>query len=71
VTSNKNPPELKLGQGVFHGGLYPLHSDLISMHNLTPTIGEVMEFQRGLNVKVILENFLTNHEKFSKSGNQC
>jgi hypothetical protein len=58
VTSNTNSPKLKLGQGVLHGGLYPLHSDMVNMHNLTPTIEEVMEFQRGLNVKLILENFL-------------
>jgi hypothetical protein len=38
VTSNTNPPELKLGQGVLHGGLYPLHSDLVNMHNLTPPV---------------------------------
>jgi hypothetical protein len=54
VTSNTNPPELKHGQGILHGGLYPLHSDLVNMHNLTPTVQEVMEFQRGLNVKLIL-----------------
>jgi hypothetical protein len=57
VTSNTNPPELKLGQGVLHGGLYPLHSDLVNMNNLTPTVEEVMEFQRGLNVQLILEKF--------------
>jgi hypothetical protein len=45
VTSNTNPPELKLAQGVLHGGLYPLRSDIVNMHNLTPTIQEVMEFQ--------------------------
>jgi hypothetical protein len=57
VTSNTNPPELKLGQGVLHAGLYPLHSNLVNMHNLTPTVREVIEFQRRLNVKLILENF--------------
>jgi hypothetical protein len=62
VTSNTNPPELKLGQGVLHGGLYPLHSDLVDMRNLTPNVKEVMEFQGGINVKLIPENF--------KSGNQ-
>jgi hypothetical protein len=50
VTSNTNPPVHKLGQGVLHGGLVPLHYDLVNMHNLTPTIKEVMEFQRGLNI---------------------
>jgi hypothetical protein len=62
VTSNTNPPELKLRQGVLHGGLYPLHSDLVDMHNLTPNVKEVMEFQGGINVKLIPKNF--------KSGNQ-
>jgi hypothetical protein len=47
VTSNTNPPELKLGQGVLHGGLYPLHYDLVNMHNITPTVEEVMKFQKG------------------------
>jgi hypothetical protein len=46
VTSNTNPPEVKLGQGVLHGCLYPLNSDLINMHNLTPTVKEVTEFQK-------------------------
>jgi hypothetical protein len=53
VTSNTNPPELKLGHWALHGGLCPLSSDLVKMHNLTPVVEEVMEFQRGLNVKLI------------------
>jgi hypothetical protein len=57
VTSNTNPPELKLGQGVLHGGIYPLNSGMVNRYNLTPTVEEVMEFQRELNVKIILENF--------------
>jgi hypothetical protein len=32
VTTNANPPELKLGQEVLHGDLQPLHSDLVDMH---------------------------------------
>jgi hypothetical protein len=34
VTTNTNLPYLKLGQGVLHGGLQTLHSDLVDMHNL-------------------------------------
>jgi hypothetical protein len=44
VTTNMNPPELKLGQGLLHGGLQTLLSDLVDMHRLTPKIEEVMEF---------------------------
>jgi hypothetical protein len=67
VTSNTNPPEIKLEQGVLHGGLYPLHSDLFDMHNLTPTVEEVMEFQRGLNVKLTLKNFVSLKISFLSS----
>jgi hypothetical protein len=67
VTSNTNPLELKLRQGILHGGLYPLHSNLVGTHNLTPTVEEVMEFQRGLNVKLILENFLSLEITFPNS----
>jgi hypothetical protein len=67
VTTNTNPLELKLGQGVLYGGLHPLHSDLVNMHNLTPTVKEVMGFQRGLNVKLILENFLSLEINFPSS----
>jgi hypothetical protein len=44
-TTNANPSELKLGQGVLHGDLQTVHYDLVYMHNLTPKIQEVMEFQ--------------------------
>jgi hypothetical protein len=64
VTSNTNPPELQLGQGVLHDSLYPLNSDLVNMHNVTPTVEEVIEFQRGLNVKLIL-NFPKSENQFS------
>jgi hypothetical protein len=67
VTSNTNPPVHKLGQGVLHGGLVPLHYDLVNMHNLTPTIKEVMEFQRGLNIKLIMENFVSLEISFPSS----
>jgi hypothetical protein len=56
VTSNTNPPELKLGQVVLHGGLNTLHSDLVDMHKLTHNIAVVMEFQKRLIVKLILGN---------------
>jgi hypothetical protein len=67
VTSNTNPPELKLGQRVLLGSLCPFHSDLVNMHNLTPIVEEVMEFQRGLNVKLILENFASLEISFPSS----
>jgi hypothetical protein len=57
VSSNTNPPELKLGHEVIHGRVYPLHSDLVNMNILTLNVEQVMEFQRGLIVKPILENF--------------
>jgi hypothetical protein len=62
VTSNTNSLELKLGEGVLHDDLYPLHTDLVDKHNLTPTAEEVMEFQRGLNVKLILKKFLSGNQ---------
>jgi hypothetical protein len=59
VTSNTNPPELKLGQRVLHGGLKALQSDMTHMDSLSPKIQEVMEFQIRLVVKLKLENFLS------------
>jgi hypothetical protein len=50
-----NPPELHFGQEVLHGDLQYLHYDWFDMHNLSPQIGEVIEFQRTLSVKQFLE----------------
>jgi hypothetical protein len=50
VTSHINPPELKLGQGILHVDLQTLYSDLVDMHNLSPKIEGVIEFQKGLSV---------------------
>jgi hypothetical protein len=56
-----NRPEIHFGQGVLHGDLHSLQYHLVDMHKLCLKIDEVMEFQRWLIVKLILENF-------SKSG---
>jgi hypothetical protein len=50
VSTNKNPPELKLGKGVFHGDLQTLVSNIVHMDRLAPKIKEVLEFQKGLSV---------------------
>jgi hypothetical protein len=55
VTTMANPPYLKLGQGVLHGDLQILHSHLVDMQKLISQIQEVMEFQRWLLIKQILE----------------
>jgi hypothetical protein len=39
-------PELKPGQEVLYGDLRAFYYDLVDMHELTPKIQEVMEFQR-------------------------
>jgi hypothetical protein len=52
VTTNANPPELKLGQKVIHGDLQPLNSYLIDMNSINPNIEEGIKFQRRLSVKL-------------------
>jgi hypothetical protein len=42
------PLELTPGQEVLHGDLKSLHYDLGDIHDLTPRIQEVMEFQNQL-----------------------
>jgi hypothetical protein len=44
VTSNINPPELRLGQGVPHDGLQTFLSDLVDLLSLALKIEEVMKF---------------------------
>jgi hypothetical protein len=53
-----NPSKLHFGQEVLHGDLKRLKYDLSNMHTLTHKMKEDIEFQRGINVKLILENFL-------------
>jgi hypothetical protein len=50
MTSNTNPPKLKLGQEVIHGDLQIMCCDLVDMRRLTPNIEEVMKFQRRLSI---------------------
>jgi hypothetical protein len=50
-----NRPELHFGQGVLHSDLQCFHYHLVDMHKLSPKIQEVMEFQKWLIVKLILE----------------
>jgi hypothetical protein len=57
VSPSISLPVHKIGQRVLHGGLQELLFDLVDMHIPYPHIKEVMEFQRGLNVKRFLENF--------------
>jgi hypothetical protein len=46
ATTIANPPELKFGQEVLHGGLQTLQYDLVAMHKRTPKIKEARDFQR-------------------------
>jgi hypothetical protein len=46
-------PELHFGQGVLHGDLQRLDSDLGDMNTPTPKIKKDIEFQRGLIVKLL------------------
>jgi hypothetical protein len=52
-----NRPELHFGQGVVHGDIQSLCYHLVDMHKLTPKIQEIMEFQKWLIIKLILEKF--------------
>jgi hypothetical protein len=58
-----NAPELYFGQGLLHGDIQRLEYDLGYMYTLTPKIKEVIEFQRGLIVKL-------KPGKFPKSGTE-
>jgi hypothetical protein len=58
-SSNINPPKLKLGQGVLHGDLQTLPSNIVDKHSLTLKIEEVKKFQRRLSVKQNLKKFLS------------
>jgi hypothetical protein len=40
-----NPPELNFGWEVLHGDLKAFQYDMVGMHNLTPKIQQLMEFQ--------------------------
>jgi hypothetical protein len=53
ATAIENSPELDCGQGVLHGALQTLHYDHVDMHNLTPTIEEVIAFTKWLSGKQI------------------
>jgi hypothetical protein len=55
VTLIPNRPELHFGQGVLHGHLQSLNYHLVKMHKLTRKIQEVIEFQRWLIVKLIVD----------------
>jgi hypothetical protein len=53
VTAIETSPELHCGQGVLHGALWTLHYDHVDMHNLNPTIEEVIAFTKWLSDKQI------------------
>jgi hypothetical protein len=53
ATAIETSPELHCGQGVLHGALWTLHYDLVDLHNLTPTIEQVIAFTMWLSDKQI------------------
>jgi hypothetical protein len=50
-----NRPELLFGDGVLHGDPKCFRYHMVGMHKLSPKIQEVIEFEKWLIVKLILE----------------